>query len=71
MTRKIVLGAATAAMAFAPPMAAGATDRAAAPVEGEQEFAGRSLIIAVLAAAAIVAGIIIIADDDEDEPISA
>lgn len=57
-------------LAAAPAVAEVNFDRASAPVEGESELAGSSLIIALLAAAAVV-GAILIAVDDEDEPISA
>ena len=64
--------AATAALtlAAAPAVAEVSFDRASAPVEGESELQGSSLIIALLAAAAVVGAILIAVDDDED-PISA
>lgn len=63
--------AATAALSLvaAPAVAEATFDRAAAPVEGESELAGSSIVIALLAAAAVVGGIIIAVDDDDD-PIS-
>ncbi|NVD45479.1 hypothetical protein [Qipengyuania atrilutea] len=68
------LAAATAALGLvtAPAIAQANFDRASAPVEGESELAGSSLIIALLAAAAVVGGIIIAVDDNDDDlPISA
>lgn len=64
--------AATAALtlAAAPAVAEVSFDRVSAPVEGESDLQGSSLIIALLAAAAVV-GAIIIAVDDDDDPISA
>lgn len=68
--KTIALGAAAVAMATTPVLATEiAAERSSAPVSGEQELAGSSLIIALVAAAAVIAGIIIIADDD-DEPTS-
>lgn len=63
--------AATAALtlAAAPAVAEATIDRTSAPVEGQSELGGSSLIIALLAAAAVV-GAILIAVDDEDEAIS-
>ena len=63
--------AATAALtlAAAPAVAEVSFDRSTAPVSGESELQGSSLIIALLAAAAVV-GAIIIAVDDEDEAVS-
>lgn len=65
------LAAATAAVSLAatPAIAEANFDRALAPVEGESELGGSSILIAVLAAAAVIAGIIIIADGDDD-PVS-
>lgn len=64
--------AATAALtlAAAPAVAEVSFDRTSAPVEGESELSGSSLIIALLAAAAVVGAILIAVDNDED-PISA
>ena len=64
--------AATAALSLlaAPAVAEATFDRASAPIEGESELEGSSIIIALLAAAAVVGGIIIAVDDDDD-PISA
>ncbi|WP_228243031.1 hypothetical protein [Porphyrobacter sp. GA68] len=64
--------AATAALTLvaAPAVAEVSFARSSAPVEGESELAGSSVIIALLAAAAVI-GAIIIAVDDDDQPISA
>ncbi len=63
--------AATAAitLAAAPAVAEANLKRASAPVEGESELTGSSVIIGLLAAAAVIGGIIIAVDDDDD-PIS-
>ncbi len=63
MKRAIALGTAAFALVAAPVAAA---DRSAAPVDGESELGGVSLVVALLGAAAIIAGIVIIADDDDD-----
>ena len=56
---------ASAALAtIASPIAA--NERAAAPVEGESELAGTSLIVLAAGVAAILLGIFVILDDEED-----
>ncbi len=64
------LAAATAAVTLAAAPAVAQFERSAAPVEGEAELGGSSLLIGLLAAAAVIGAIIIIADGDDD-PISA
>ncbi|TCD06206.1 hypothetical protein EYB45_00205 [Erythrobacteraceae bacterium CFH 75059] len=63
--------AATAALTLvaAPAVAQADFSRISAPVEGESELAGSSVIIGLLAAAAVV-GAILIAVDNNDNPIS-
>lgn len=68
--RNVLAATAALTLAAAPAVAEANFDRASAPVEGESELAGSSLIIALLAAAAVVGAILIAVDDDED-PISA
>ena len=59
----ILASAAAATLVIAPLAAhASAAERATAPIAGEQDLGGSSLIIGVLAVAAVVAGIVLIAD---------
>jgi hypothetical protein len=67
--RNVLAATAALTLAAAPAVAEVSFDRTSAPVEGESELAGSSLIIALLAAAAVVGAILIAVDDDEN-PIS-
>ena len=69
--RNVLAATAALSLAAAPAVAQVASERTSAPVEGESELAGSSLIIALLAAAAVIGGIIIAVDDDDDDAISA
>ncbi|QIQ87557.1 hypothetical protein [Erythrobacter sp.] len=64
------LATAAVSLAAAPAVAQTAFERSIAPVEGESELAGSSLVLALLGAAAVIGGIIIIADDDDDNAVS-
>ena len=69
--RKVALATAALSLAASPAIAEATFDRNVAPVEGESEVGGSTLLIGLLAAAAVIGGIIIIADDDDDDALSA
>lgn len=70
--RNFAVATAAISLAASPAIAEVASDRAAAPVEGQSELEGKSgLLIALLAAAAIIAGIVVAADSGDDDAISA
>ncbi len=68
--RNVLAATAALTLVAAPAVAEVSFDRSSAPVSGESELEGSSIIIALLAAAAVVGAILIAIDDDED-PISA
>ncbi len=64
--RNIAAATAAISLAVSPAMAQANIDRTAAPVEGESELGGSSIILAILSAAAVIGGIYIAIDDDEE-----
>jgi hypothetical protein len=68
MLKKIGLAAGAVALVGAP-IALQASERAVAPVQGEQELGGGNGLIAALAGAVLIAFIVLTATDD-DEPVS-
>lgn len=68
MLKKVGLAAGALALVGAP-IALQASERAIAPVEGEQELGGTNALLGVIAGAVLVAFIVITATDD-DEPVS-
>ena len=65
----LILGAAS--LVAMPVAATAQLAVATAPVEGENELGGNSVILGAAAAAAAIAAIIIIVDDDDDDiPVS-
>ena len=70
MLKKIGLAAGAAALVAAPiALQAQVTDRASAPVAGEQDLGGSGSLLGILAGAILVTFIVITATDD-DEPVS-
>ncbi len=70
MLKKVGLAAGAVALVGAPiALQAQVSDRAVAPIEGEQELGGSNGLIGALAGAVLVAFIVVTAIDD-DEPVS-
>ena len=68
--RNAALAMAALSLATAPAIAQADFTRALAPVEGESEIAGPSILLGVLPAAAVVAGVVIAADGGNDSSVS-
>jgi hypothetical protein len=69
MVKKVLAAAAVLSLAAMPAVAEVSKARAAAPVEGESEVGGSSLIIALVAGAAAIAAIVALSGGDND-PVS-
>lgn len=68
MLKKFGLAAGALAL-VGTPIALQATERASAPVSGEQELGGSGALIGAIAAAVLV-GFIVLTATDDDEPVS-
>ena len=68
MLKKVGLAAGALALVGAP-IALQASERAVAPVDGEQELGGSNALIGAIAAAVLI-GFIVVTATDDDEPVS-
>ncbi|NBC88268.1 MAG: hypothetical protein GVX90_02015 [Alphaproteobacteria bacterium] len=68
--RNIALATAAVSLAASPAIAEAAFERSVAPIEGESEVGGSSILLAILGASAVIGGIIIAADGDDDDAVS-
>lgn len=66
MIRKVFMAAAASSLVVVPVAAQANVEHSVAPVEGESELGGSSIILAILAAAAFAAALYIALDDDEE-----